>query len=353
MAAPIDVTPSELEKVLEFQLRRNQIVLVTGASGTGKTTIAKDIVMKVLGRYGLRHPGNEDPTYQTGFPWCYQENGKASARLVEFDMNKIISEATEPVGIILDDFGQGTNAVQASWMPVLLDRLMTGREISEHVRFVILTNRREDRAGVSTVLLPVVSRCLGGTYNLVSSVKDWCLYAIRKGLPYELIQYVRLMDHRGDNRLLNTNPPREIVGYYCPRTVEAVGKAMLDGMPPELEYTIMAGICGVEWATEATAYFKIARKLPTKESIILNPTTAIVPDTFSTTGAAELFAVCGMLAKAADDSNFDSILAYAQRLPAEYTEMILTDAITGKPELAENPAYIKYAVKMSASNVGL
>jgi hypothetical protein len=354
----INVTPSEFTKVLEFMVPRQEVILVTSAPGCGKSTMCNDFGVRMGMDVQSRWPGNEDPTVPGGFPWCYSDKkGNPYANLVMYEHNRVLLEATKPTLIVLDDFGQATNAVQSAYMPLLLDRKVGGKKLSDFISFVVCTNRREDRANVSGILLPIRSRCLGGIYNLTTSTRDFKLWGLKNGLPFELIQFIGLMESRRENRLLDENPPKEITGYYCPRTVAAAGFAQKAGIPENMEYTIFAGICGESWAAEYTAFLKIARNLPSKEQIFAMPDTAPVPDYTMKDGAATLFAVCGMLSLAANEENFGSIITYSKRLPAEYQGMLLDDCVNpdtgGNPALTQNIEYIRYSSKNAKSNVGL
>jgi hypothetical protein len=352
-----DVTPKQFSEILRFMVPRKRVVMITGAPGTGKTSLVHVYGLNDVGRIVFRHPGTEDPTYPSGFPWCYQVKGMPVAKLVMYEFNEFLLNATEPTLVFLDDFGQATNAVQCGYMPLLLDRTVGGKPISEHISFVLATNRREDRANVSGVLMPVRSRCSGGIYNLITSTRDWKLWALKEGMPRDLIQYISFMESKRENRLLDPNPPKEISGYYCPRTVAEVGYALNDDLPAELEQTVFSGICGESWAAEYVAFRKIAGRIPSNEEIIARPDTAKVPDYTDRDGAAMLFAVCGRLSMAATEDNFSSIIKYANRMPEEYRAMLLDDCVNpdteGNPALTQNIDYIRYSSTQSRSNVGL
>lgn len=357
----ITVTPKQAVELLKLEVPHHQPVMFTGAPGIGKTSISKAFGLDFVGRILFQWPGMQEPTEIRGMPWFYQENGSMRADLVPFNDMRTILDAQEPLLVLCDDFGQATNATQSSWMPVFLDRRIGNYEIPDHVSFVVCTNRRQDRSNVSGILTAVKSRMTGGIYELTISIRDWCLWALREKMPRSLISFIRFTETKQDasgkpeNRLLDENPPREIEGYYCPRTVAAVGYAMNRGIPKELQYASFAGKCGEAWASEFVSFLEIEADLPGVETIIAFPDKAVVPDVRSSQGVSVLFVLCGNLANAANEDNFGSIMTYAMRLPNEFRAMLVEDCVEGKPELLETSAYVKYltSTRESQRAVGL
>src|SRR6185436_20188967 len=91
----------------------------------------------------------------------------------------------------LDDLGQAPPAVQASYMPWLLERECAGNRLPDHVVVMAATNRRTDRAGVAGVLEPVKSR-FASIVTLEPDVDEWCDWAIKQPfMPPEVVAFIR------------------------------------------------------------------------------------------------------------------------------------------------------------------
>jgi hypothetical protein len=347
------VTPSKLVEIAKFQVPRQKNMLVVGRPGIGKSQITRAIGEELNYRVLIRFPGNEEPTDSKGLPWTYMENGITVADFLPFkDLVEILT-ADSPLLVILDDFGQGTPAVQASYMSILLDRMIGGKPISEHVSFMLCTNARGDRANVSGVLLPVISRMLGGVYELIVDYKDWCLWALRKGLPQSLVGFVRWRESETESALLDPKPPKEIMGYFCPRTVAEVGLAQLENLPKDLELPVFSGLCGEAWARSYLAFLGIYRNLVMPEAIIANPMHAAIPDMSDKNGPATMFATCGALVKRVTEENFAAIILYAERLTGEFGQFLVDDCTIKNPKLMHTSEYKTWAIRNSHRNVGL
>jgi hypothetical protein len=75
------------------------------------------------------------------------------------------------------------------------------------------------------------------------------------------------------------------------------------------------------FAAELTGFLQIYRSLPDPKLILLDPHGASVP-----TDPATLYAVCGALARLAEPSNMDALVTYANRLPDEFSVLLITDS---------------------------
>src|SRR5690606_26802195 len=121
-----------------------------------------------------------------GLPWIVD----GSAHFLPFGELDRALHADKLTVWFLDDLGQASPAVQASYMQLLLARRVNGHVLSDHVTFIAATNRRTDRAGVSGILEPVKSR-FTTIVELGAHLDDWCQWAISRDIAPELISFIR------------------------------------------------------------------------------------------------------------------------------------------------------------------
>jgi MoxR-like ATPase len=178
---------NDVAQTAEFMVRNNYPLLITGAPGIGKS----DIIGQVADRLGFElqvaHPVVSDPTDYKGLPAKIDDE---TAGFLPFAELKRLIEADSPLIYFLDDIGQAPNSVQAALMQLLLARQIDGKKISDHVRFIAATNRREDKAGVTGILEPVKSR-FKSIIELTVDVDDWIRWAQTANMPMELITFIR------------------------------------------------------------------------------------------------------------------------------------------------------------------
>ena len=98
-------------------------------------------------------------------------------------------------------------------------------------------------------------------------------------------------------------------------------------------------------AGEFLAFAEVWGKLPSVESIVAYPQGAYVPQPNE---PALTYALCGALAREATRSNLAAIVSYAERLPSDFTVLLVTDAIRRDPALRETRAFIDWASNNAA-----
>jgi intein/homing endonuclease len=223
-------------------------------------------------------------------------------------------------------------------MQLLLAREINGHKISDHVVFMAATNRRQDRAGVQAILEPVKSR-FDAIIELETNVDDWVEWANRNDMPTSLISFLKYRP----SLMHDFIPTADMVNTPSPRTVESVGKFMNDNVPAAIEFEMFAGAAGEAFAVEFTAFLKIFRSLPDVYDIIENPTKAKAYKPEDTNGTSLLYAVSGALAAVATHANFGNIIKYAERLPIEYTVMLIKHTVMQKKTLISTPGFKSWA----------
>ena len=246
-----------------------------------------------------------------------------------------ITTASKPTVFFLDDLGQAPASVQAAAMQLILARRINGHKVSDSVTFIAATNRREDKAGVQGILEPVKSRFVS-ILHMEVDLDDWCRWALENDMPAELVAFIRFRP----NLLHDFQPSRDMVNSPSPRTVANVGRIMRAGFPRETEYELYTGAAGEGFASELMGFLKIFRKLPNPDAILLDPHAADVP-----ADPATLYALCAALAARASKQNFSRVVNYAERLPAEFSVMMIKDCITRNKSLENSKPFIEWSVQ--------
>lgn len=327
------MTIRELFTFLAGAIAARMPVLITGAPGIGKSEVIDQARTAAGADLILSHPAVADPTDAKGLPWVVNGN----ATFLPFgDLRRAI-EADKPTVWFLDDLGQATPAVQASFMQLLLARQVNGHAISDHVTFIAATNRRTDRAGVSGILEPVKSR-FASIVELTPDVDSWCEWAIDHDVPVELIAFLRFKP----DLLCAFIASNDLVNSPVPRTWSHAAKILKLGLPSGVQHAALAGAIGEAATTELLAFLRLYAQLPSIDQILLTPDAAPIPDSPSA-----LYAVTAALAHRATQGNFDRIAKYCQRLMSahgEFAALCVRDCVRRQPDVTQTTAYVRLAV---------
>lgn len=331
--------PSDLIEYLAFSIENNFPILIKGKPGIGKSDIVAQSVPlweRMKAKLGLKakllisHPVVSDPTDYKGLPFPKKDG---TADFLPFgDLQQIIS-AKEKTIFFLDDLGQASYSVQAACMQLLLARRINGHIVSDHVTFIAATNRRQDKAGVNGILEPVKGRFIS-IIGLEVNTDDWVKWALDNNMPTELIAFIRFRPELLDK----FEPSKDIENSPSPRTVTAVGKQQLKGLPERFEFEAFKGAAGEAFAAEYCGFLKIYRELPSMDEIIVNPDSAPVPSEPSAK-----YAISTALAQKMNDQNIGAICTYLDRLDPEISVACMKDAVTRNRSVSKNRAYINWA----------
>lgn len=140
----ISISPQKASMLLSAFMSASTPVLLTGAPGVGKSSIVEAAAKQNGFDLILSHPVVSDPTDAKGLPWPGKD-GESATFLPFGDLAQAL-KATRPTVWFLDDLGQASPAVQASYMQLLLARRVNGHKLPDCVTFVAATNRRSDAA---------------------------------------------------------------------------------------------------------------------------------------------------------------------------------------------------------------
>lgn len=328
--------PTELKLFLGAMIAARQPVLITGAPGIGKSDVVAQAADAAGADMILSHPAVSDPTDAKGLPWVAPDG--ASATFLPFgELHRAMSATTSTVWF-LDDLGQATPSVQASFMQLLLARRVNGHALPDCVTFVAATNRRTDKAGVSGILEPVKSR-FAAIVELDVNLDDWCQWAFGAGVPAEVIAFLRFRP----DLLSQFQPSADLTNSPVPRTWAHVARFLPLGLSKTILREAVVGAVGEGAATEFLAFLALYESLPQIDEVITNPDTAPVP-----TAPSTLYALVTALGMRATTETFPPLARYAERLVecqhGEFAALLLRDVARKCPAALETPEFVRLCV---------
>lgn len=329
------MTPKQLHAFLSQAIPARLPVLVTGSPGIGKSDIVAQAAEASQADLILSHPAVADPTDAKGLPWPVP-GGKQATFLPYGELAQAI-EATKPTVWFLDDLGQASPAVQASYMQLLLARRVNGHKLPDCVTFVAATNRRTDKAGVSGILEPVKSR-FASIVDLEATLDDWCQWASKAEIPTTLIAFLRYRP----GLLSAFKASADLTNTPSPRTWSHLAKLEALKLSPAVEQMAFAGAVGDGASVEYLAFRQMAASLVSVDQILVAPDKAPLmkqPD--------QLFAISVALGARANEQNFDRVVQYALRMYSaklgEYSALIMRDAMRRKEAIKNTAAFVHMA----------
>ena len=330
----METTPRQLAELLARTMRARLAVLVSGAPGIGKSDIVAQAAVEAGAEVIVSHPAVADPCDAKGLPWM--EAGADHATFMPFgELHRAVHAVKDTVWF-LDDLGQASPAVKASFMQLLLARRVNGHVLPDCVSFVAATNRRTDRAGVTGILEPVKSRfaCI---VELVANLDDWCKWAYRAGhIPPSMIAFLRFRPEL----LSKFEASADMTNSPSPRTWSSAARLEALGLGASVEVAALAGAVGEGAAVEYLAFRRMMGSMVSADQVLLDPQGAPIPSK-----PGELYAISVALAAKATDKTLGRVGVYAERMVkagyGEFATLTLLDAIKRDTKLVHTSAFTK------------
>jgi hypothetical protein len=332
----LEMSPDEFKRFLVATIPQGHPTLVVGAPGVGKTDVVTEATREIEYDLKVIHPVVADPTDVKGMPFV--SNGEA--QWLPFGDLKDLIEADRPTVAFLDDLGQASPMVQASYMQLLLFRSINEHKVSDHVTFVAATNRKQDKAGVSGILEPVKSR-FASIIHLVVNYRDWLKWAYANDISEELIGYVNFKPTCLDPQ----KPDPEIINHVCPRTLANLDKLIKLQLPRDIERKAYAGAIGPAETVGFMGFLSVFGDIPDPDEALRNPMGVSIP---AEDRADARWALASAVSIRAEKDNFKNMLALTDRMGVEYGTMAVAGATTRDPKLKSTAAFTEWATKHAA-----
>lgn len=338
----ITLTPRDCKRMLLDMLVKAFNIILLGAPGIGKTELVKWAVEQLKFNLLICHPQLWDPTDAKGMPALVKIGDGidgTKAVFIPFGELQQMIDATEPLVVFLDDFGQALRSVQAALQQLILERRVNGHKISEHVRFVLCANRRQDKAGVEGMLSTIKTR--GFIFCLEPTVDDYCAWAAENDIPAECCAFVRFL---GLEALWAWADPRFKPTYdegniRTPRTVTGAFRNYKLGIPEGLEMTYAASATDQAWAVQFLAFIKTYRDLPDIDAAFASPDSFTCPPTSKTD---VLWAISAAFASRASKDTAEPFFKLVGKLPRDFGAAAVKFAFNKDKKITSTKAFIKW-----------
>jgi hypothetical protein len=333
------VSPSVLRSLGTKLVLNREPFLVKGQPGVGKTDclewIAKDAKHDLI----LSHPVVSDPTDYKGLP-ALMKDGKHAEFIPIGDLHRAL-KAKKPTVFYLDDLGQAPPLTQAACMQLLLARRINDHKIPDCVTFVAATNRKEDRAGVSSILEPVKSRFIT-ILELGVNLEDWLSWGMENDMPAALLGYVSY-----DPSVLTAfKATADVVNSPSPRTLAGAGRLMNMGLPHQELVPALAGAIGEGHAAGLFGFIKIGDSMPDPDMALEKPNKFVLPQGLA---AQVLYLFCVSIAFRAEKANMRACITVLETMRLEYQAMAINLIVRNDESCRNTEAYIDWQSKNAST----
>lgn len=322
---------------LAFALKENVPAFLMGAPGIGKT----DMVSTACRTLGLplhvETLATMEPVDLRGLP-------KTSGESVVWSKPEFLARL-ESLGadsvLFVDEANANAQAMQVPLMQLCLARRIGPHALPPGCRIVLAGNRQSDRAAATRIPTALANRlCF---LDVEPDLRAWLAWAAAADVHPAVVAFLMLRGegtHGRPGLLFNFDPSKDARSFATPRSW-AQASRFVDA-PDSIRPGLISGTVGDAAAAEFEGFLRVYRSLPPLPQILADPDSAPVPSDPSTQ-----YAVAVALSRASNPATFGNALRYMARVGTEFAIVTATDAVRRKPELAETPAYIRFAAANS------
>lgn len=316
--------PSKVKEAIALYHKANIPVFLIGSPGVGKSSIARQYAEENGLEFVDERMSQRDAVDVRGLPEI--KDGNTVWTRPDFLPSK-------GKGILfLDELNSAPPLVQAACYQLILERRIGEHKLGKNWYVMAAGNKQTDRAVVNRMSSALANRFAHVEFD--HDLDDWCTYGLANDFQTELIAFMRFRP----NLLFTFDPQRDTsMAFATPRTWEMVSDVLKANGSLDVSLDILSGIVGEGAAVELKGFLDIYRKLPDPDVILMAPDKAEVPD-----DPATLYAICGALASKSSDATIANIVKYANRLPEEFSVMLIRDCHSRDDSVAKTRAFIEW-----------
>lgn len=331
------ITHSQLAHILDRLWPHRRPAFIQGSPGIGKTDSVYQWADTIDACCIAESAIHYDAVEVNGFRYPDVKSGYTIIIKPEL-IKRVLECKRKNVVIFFDDLTTSPPLVQAALYRMMLERRLGDQVLPDNVYVCAAGNRAIDAAAVNQMPTPLRNRMWHGL--LEPNIEDWTKWALKSGIAAELIAFLRL---RSD--LLHVFNKNEYA--FCTPRSWAFTSEQIDSFrvspDPSIEHEVYSGFVGEAAATELMGFLRMFRNVNI-DAILMAPQTAPVPD-----DPSARYAVAVALSRRATMNNFDSVTAYADRMPEEFGALCILTAYNRDKKLTQTTSFIKWAAKHQES----
>lgn len=165
-------------------------------------------------------------------------------------------------------------------------------------------------------------------------VDQWADWARDTGIAPEVISFIRFRP----GLLHDFDPERDARAFPSPRSWEFVSRLIPSAPESGVFSDLVAGTVGAGAGAEFCGFLSLWEQLPSAGDVLADPAGIAIPE-----DPAVLFALCEMMGAVLDGENADDVLTWALRLPAEFSVLVIREAVRHNPDVVHTRAFGQWA----------
>lgn len=320
--------PSDLLEIIIACIEESIALCIEGEAGVGKSQLIAQACRQLNRRMIDQRGAQMDATDIRGLPEI--DHKAHTSRWAPPEWLPRDPDSTDV--IFFDEINRGTSMVQNSMLQLTLDR-KCGDYVLPAGCAVLAACNPDTHRGVNKMSEALANRFEWAYFTL--DLEDWTKWALDNDVEPELIAFLRFRPtllHAYDRNSTEK-------AFPSPRSwVDRVDKVLKRKVRPEIELAMFEGAVGSGPAGELAGFLQIYRQLPSLDGILMNPDKAKVPG-----DAGPCLAIASGLARKATAANFDRVITYVDRMPAEWGVYCVKDSARLTPDVEHTRAFIKWA----------
>jgi hypothetical protein len=332
-------------------------VMFMGASGIGKTDIAHQYAEAQGPDYGLfeinlalaslpdliglQHFAKETWPNAEGV-MTEIETAKFAYPYFLFDKRNGRPAFTYKKGcIIIEEYGQGQGECKrATGQLVQVGRIGT-HNVGAHFDRLLLSNRPEDRSGVSKDFDFLINR--RNQMTLKAELDGWLVWAHEHGISNMTMAFAA----RNEDKVFSNKAPEKQGPWLTPRSLanaDAFLKVAHEQEKTPLDDDLvrinLSGIIGEGYAHTYIAFAKIRDQLPSFQSIVADPMNAVLPRE-----PDQMMFLSFDLAAKVKRENIKPVVAYMKRMPNDFAIAFYRSAVHRDQTIRSTKEFGDWAVE--------